>query len=63
LVSFGHFIEKVHAPGELAEWLSGAVCSHDAAYFAALDIVARSHFFTRRIKKITSRAKVTKVTP
>ena len=49
--------------GALAEWLSGAVCPHDAAYFAALDIVARSHLFARRTRKNTSSASSTKVTP
>ena len=47
----------------LAEWLSGAVCPHDDAYFAALDIVARSHFFARRSRKNTSSARSAKVKP
>jgi DNA-binding transcriptional regulator YiaG len=51
------------SPEALAEWLSGAVCPHDPAYFAALDIVARSHFFARRARNTTSSARATKVTP
>jgi DNA-binding transcriptional regulator YiaG len=47
---------------QLAEWLAGAACPHDAAYFVALDIVARSHFRERRIKNTTSSARAAKVT-
>jgi DNA-binding transcriptional regulator YiaG len=51
------------SPEALAEWLSGRVWPHDPAYFAALDIVARSRFFARRTRKNTSSASSTKVTP
>jgi hypothetical protein len=51
------------SPEALAEWLSGAVCPPDPAYFAALDIVALSPFFARRKSKNTSSASSTKVTP
>jgi hypothetical protein len=47
---------------QLAEWLAGAARPHDTAYFVALDIVARSDFFARRIKNITSSARAAKVT-
>ena len=46
----------------LAEWLAGAAHPNDAAYFVALDIVARADFFARRIKNITSSARAAKVT-
>ena len=47
---------------QLVEWLAGAAHPHDAAYFAALDIVARPDFFVRRVKKTTSSRRATKVT-
>ena len=51
------------SPEALCEWLSGAVCPPDPAYFAALDIVAHSLFFARRTRENTSTASSTKVTP
>jgi hypothetical protein len=47
---------------QLAEWLAGSASPHDAAYFVALDIVARPDFFARRTRNTTSSRRAAKVT-